>query len=659
MKKRLTAVMLSLCMMLMLFPTTAFAVEKYDLYLGYTQITSENAGDVLGDGTISYDPDTCTLMLDNAKLPTGILTYGNDSKVLTINVIGNCEINKASGNGISLQGKSTAGPVYHRDRLRITGDGTLKISAMVGISAYDDVTVEDTNIEINTSNLAISVQNINGDQRKGNLNIINSTVTATTNGSSTNVFWIESGGIKIDNSTVIASAESSSNPALWAADFIEITDKSHVEATGGSSNTFYSDGDIVINDSTVEATDTSEDAFPTIYAYGDIIVENGSNVTAESKGMRGVFTDGNMTINDSTVTSSGTTDEGMVVVGTLNVNNSKLTASSKPNDIIPAIVTEHLSITASDVTAHGGIQLYGYYNSYTENISFSITPAGGKLAEFKVDGNNWDGSAAVHFKEGEESPYNTTINFGTDEMNWLGAYRYIHIGEHIHAGGTATCQDKAVCEDCGREYGDVDPDNHSFTNYVYNNDATCTANGTETAKCDRCDATHTREKSGTALGHQAVKTEVKAATCTKDGNIEYWYCETCGKYFSDEEFTQEISKEDTSVKAKGHGEPELKNEKGATCTVEGYTGDKVCKDCGEILEKGEVVPMLAHSYKDGTCTVCGIADPNYKPVSDSPETGDSSNVALWGGLMALALCGIFSLVFIQKKGKHARGREWL
>ena len=34
---------------------------------------------------------------------------------------------------------------------------------------------------------------------------------------------------------------------------------------------------------------------------------------------------------------------------------------------------------------------------------------------------------------------------------------------------------------------------HSFTNYVSNNDATCTANGTETAKCDGCDETNTRE----------------------------------------------------------------------------------------------------------------------------------------------------------------------
>lgn len=608
MKKRLISVMLSLCVILMLFPITAFAVEKYDLYIGSTRITSENAGDVLGDGTISYDPDTCTLTLNNAKLSTGILTYGNESKVLTIHVIGNCEINKASGNGISLQGNSTAGPVYHRDSLKITGDGTLKINAMVGISAYDDVSVENANIEINTSGLAIAVQNIRGDQNNGALSISNSTVTAETSGSSTNAFWIQNGEVKIDNSTVTVKAESSANPALWAATSIEITGKSDVTAIGGSSNTFYSGGSVIINDSIVEVTDTSEDAFPAIYAYGDIVVENSSDVTANSKGMQGIFTDGNMTINDSTVTASGTDNEGMVVVGTLNVNRSKLTASSKLNDIIPAIVTEHLSVTASDVTAYGGIQLYAY-DGGTENISFSITPADGKLAEFKVDGDNWDGSAALHFKEGSVSPYEEMVSFNQDEMNWLAAYRYVHIGEHVHTGGTATCQDKPVCDDCGREYG-------------------------------------------TALGHKVVTVEAKAATCTEDGNNKYWYCETCGKYFGDEALTDEISKEDTKIKAKGHGETVVKNTKNATCTEEGYTGDKVCKDCGEVLEQGKIIPKLAHKYQDGKCTVCGTADPNYKPESGSPETGDRSNMPLLSSLIVCALGSIFSLVFIQKKGKH-------
>ena len=64
--------------------------------------------------------------------------------------------------------------------------------------------------------------------------------------------------------------------------------------------------------------------------------------------------------------------------------------------------------------------------------------------------------------------------------------------------------------------------------------------------------------------HQATQVEEKAATCTQDGNIAYWYCADCGKYFSDEACTVEITLEDTVVPATGH-----------------HYENGVCVDCGE------------------------------------------------------------------------------
>ncbi|MBW7571632.1 DUF5018 domain-containing protein [Caproiciproducens faecalis] len=52
-------------------------------------------------------------------------------------------------------------------------------------------------------------------------------------------------------------------------------------------------------------------------------------------------------------------------------------------------------------------------------------------------------------------------------------------------------------------------------------------------------------------GHDISKVEAKAATETENGNIEYWYCSFCGKYFSDESLTEEISEEDTIIPATG------------------------------------------------------------------------------------------------------------
>ena len=74
-----------------------------------------------------------------------------------------------------------------------------------------------------------------------------------------------------------------------------------------------------------------------------------------------------------------------------------------------------------------------------------------------------------------------------------------------HTGGTATCTEKAVCEVCGKAYGEPDPKNH------------------------------------TDLKHFPAK----AATEDAEGNIEYWYCSGCGKYYSDKDGTKEITKADT------------------------------------------------------------------------------------------------------------------
>ena len=74
-----------------------------------------------------------------------------------------------------------------------------------------------------------------------------------------------------------------------------------------------------------------------------------------------------------------------------------------------------------------------------------------------------------------------------------------------HTGGTATCTERAVCEVCGKAYGEPDPKNHTDLQHI----------------------------------------PAKAATKTAGGNIEYWYCEDCGKYFADAAATKEIKQADT------------------------------------------------------------------------------------------------------------------
>ncbi len=109
-----------------------------------------------------------------------------------------------------------------------------------------------------------------------------------------------------------------------------------------------------------------------------------------------------------------------------------------------------------------------------ENGSFVLSPADGGQKIVVTD------------KAGNTTEMTVTVNDG-------------------HTGGTATCTEKAVCEVCGKAYGEPDPKNH------------------------------------TDLKHFPAK----AATEDSEGNIEYWYCSGCGKYYSDKDGTKEIAKADT------------------------------------------------------------------------------------------------------------------
>ena len=148
-----------------------------------------------------------------------------------------------------------------------------------------------------------------------------------------------------------------------------------------------------------------------------------------------------------------------------------------------------------------------------------------------------------------------------------------------HSGGTATCHTKAVCDACHNEYGEYNADNHDggtkvsgdikagCTQKGYTGDTYCLGcekiltKGTEIAasghsggnatcrdkaKCDVCGKSYgeLNPKNHADLKH----INAKAAATDAEGNIEYWYCDGCNKYFSDAAAAKEISKADTVIK---------------------------------------------------------------------------------------------------------------
>lgn len=149
----------------------------------------------------------------------------------------------------------------------------------------------------------------------------------------------------------------------------------------------------------------------------------------------------------------------------------------------------------------------------------------------------------------------------------------------------------------------------------------------------------------TAHQHDLVEHPAKAATCTEDGNIEYWYCAGCYKYFSDENMTSEIAVKDVVIPATGHQSVVHVDAVDATATEDGNVEYWYCKDCGRYFLDADLTEEA--SAEDIVIPATGAAaDANADTEgSDSnesglPRTGDDSNTlaAMLLGTATLALC---------------------
>ena len=127
MKKKLFAILFSIVMVAGFLPATALAEEPtvYDIWVDGVQVTSENKDNLCG-GTVSYDPATHTLSLNNATLDNDTLSdYGIKTTIpstLTIRLTGTNSITRTYPNG----GMGIF-PNYSNS-VEITGDGTLVIN---------------------------------------------------------------------------------------------------------------------------------------------------------------------------------------------------------------------------------------------------------------------------------------------------------------------------------------------------------------------------------------------------------------------------------------------------------------------------------------------------------------------------------------------------
>lgn len=115
-----------------------------------------------------------------------------------------------------------------------------------------------------------------------------------------------------------------------------------------------------------------------------------------------------------------------------------------------------------------------------------------------------------------------------------------------------------------------------------------------------------------ALDHDPEVRNAKDATCTEDGYTGDTVCKRCGETLAT----------GSAIPALGH-DTEVKNARAATCTEAGYTGDTVCKRCGQTVATGSSIPATGHHYgSDGKCKDCGDKQ------TVTPATGDTFDVAM-------------------------------
>ena len=133
--------------------------------------------------------------------------------------------------------------------------------------------------------------------------------------------------------------------------------------------------------------------------------------------------------------------------------------------------------------------------------------------------------------------------------------------------------------------------------------------------------------------HTLTKTEAKAATCTEDGNKEYWTCEYCKKYFLSDDTNPETAKavelSETILPALNHKNAIIQNASEPNGTNPGYSGDRYCPDCDTVFEKGYTYwnedNLTWKLDANGTLTISGTGTmKNYYDNKKSPVYKNSN-----------------------------------
>ena len=386
MKKKLFAILLSIVMVVGLLPATVLAAEPtaYDIWVDGVQVTSENK-DNLFSGTVSYDPTTHTLSLNNATLDNDTLSdYGIKTTIpstLKIRLTGTNSITRTDpGGGVGIYLNSG-------NSVEITGDGTLVINVngntYDGISAGADVKISDkAKVTINA---------------EGGLGIVGRMVKidgATVD--STGLYaGIDAHWLKIINGadvTLKATQDGRNGAYIWKdqegnGGDIELA-ASKVKATSHYPG-LYAAGNLTVNGGEVNCTSTADSA---IWTKGNILIKGGAKVTTDGKSPMGG--NGTFTVEEAEIDAKNTNENNTPAISDKCV---PVIADGYHLNYAKAVDSEGTEI---DLLSSGTQDFAKYKNVHfitkvVYPVSFVVTPDGLTNVVVKVNGQEVTGSVSL------------------------------------------------------------------------------------------------------------------------------------------------------------------------------------------------------------------------------------------------------------------------
>lgn len=420
----------------------------------------------------------------------------------------------------------------------------------------------------------------------GGLKVEDSTLTAKVVNGADTAIRVSVGDITFKNSTVTGSAAGAGygiNISQFAGKFT--IDGGTVNGTGAIGIGHFGNGDFSIyGGAQVTATGTKNNSHG-LYSHQSAVKMSVSGkdtkVKATSDAGLGVYSIGSIELSDGAYAEASGKNYNFYSYGNISVSDSTLD-SSHASSYISVWAADTLSITGdSDVTAMG----IGAANGFT------VEPASGRSIIVKTGSSEEDAENIGGSLFGEKV---TLPNYQSG--TFFHSTAHVHNVTHV-AAKTPNCTEDGnieywYCEDCGNYFSDENCQTEISADDIVG---------------------------GKATGHRAVKYAAKTPTATETGNIEYWYCESCGQFFKDAALTQIITKEQTVLAATGKTESEEPGEKTET-SAEQPANDK--KD-----EK----------------------DTDKTESADSPKTGDSGDILLWTSLMLVAGTALSGMTVYSRK----------